>query len=114
MSPNGSSPVPDNYRFAIRLRWAAAQTRLRDFIPQTPFFASRLSTLLMRHYSPNVKQGTTTVLCRDGPFSLYYFTSAPHSYAPAYQSAHPSWPWGRGIYESQTATDRNGYASLRQ
>ena len=23
-------------------RWAAAQTRLRDFIPQTPFFASQL------------------------------------------------------------------------
>ena len=28
-------------RFAIGLRWAAAQTYLRDFIPQTPFFASR-------------------------------------------------------------------------
>ena len=28
-------------RFAQRRRWAAAQTRLRDFIPQTPIFASR-------------------------------------------------------------------------
>ena len=29
-------------RFAQRRRWAAAQTRLRDFIPQTPIFASRV------------------------------------------------------------------------
>ena len=37
----GSAPILDAFRFAIRLRWAAAQTRLRDFIPQTPFFALR-------------------------------------------------------------------------
>ena len=29
-------------RFARRRRWAAAQTRLRDSIPQTPIFASRV------------------------------------------------------------------------
>ena len=37
----GFSPIPGYFRFAIGLRWAAAQTCLRDFIPQTPFFASR-------------------------------------------------------------------------
>ena len=29
-------------------RWAAAQTCLRDFIPQTPFIASRYSSFLSR------------------------------------------------------------------
>ena len=36
---------------ALGIRWAAAQTCLRDFIPQTPFFASRCMTtecLMMR------------------------------------------------------------------
>ena len=42
--PSGNASLPDCFffdRFAIGLRWAAAQTCLRDFIPQTPFFASR-------------------------------------------------------------------------
>ena len=37
--------------------WAAAQTRLRDFIPQTPFFASR-----------RFKEGALEILgCRPNP-----------------------------------------------
>ena len=42
--PSGNASLPDCaffYRFAMGLRRAAAQTCLRDFIPQTPFFASR-------------------------------------------------------------------------
>ena len=37
-------PVPLRFLLlssSIEERWAAAQTRLRDFIPQTPFTASR-------------------------------------------------------------------------
>ena len=48
----GSAPILDYRRFAHGLRWAAAQTCLRDFIPQTPFFASRLSKKLSQQSVP--------------------------------------------------------------
>ena len=52
----GSAPIPDNFRSAHGLRWAAAQTCLRDFIPQTPFFASRLSKKLSQLNIPITNQ----------------------------------------------------------
>ena len=48
----GSAPILDYRRFAHGLRWAAAQTCLRDFIPQTPFFASRGFKILNQQSAP--------------------------------------------------------------
>ena len=52
----GFSLILAYLRFAHGLRWAAAQTRLRDFIPQTPFFASRLSKMLSQQSIPIAHQ----------------------------------------------------------
>ena len=57
----GSAPILDYRRFAHGLRWAAAQTCLRDCIPQTPFFASRSFKILSQQSVPKEKQAAFAV-----------------------------------------------------
>ena len=70
----GSAPILAYRCFAHRLRWAATQTRLRDFIPQTPFFASRGFKILNQLNIPTV--ATKSPSFRMGFCFAYRITAA--------------------------------------